>query len=273
MDIELPKLADTVVEGTVARWLKQPGDRVRKGEPLVEIETDQVSSELESPADGVLVEIAVPAGETVPVGHVIARLGDVAEAAEKPVGVHHAVTAAPTAGGLSPMRRRIAERMQEARARIPQGACVREIDLSHLERGGRSWTAYFVRALAVAAEVDAVGVAVEVPDGLVVPVVHDARSRSLDEISGSIADLAARARAGRLQPGEAGGAEMSVTNVGGGGTLMAFPLVNPGERAILAPGAIREGRCYVTLAYDRRAYDDWAADRLLARVEDELTTR
>jgi len=61
-----------------------------------------------------------------------------------------------------------------------------------------------------------------------------------------------------------------VTNVGGGGTLMAFPLVSPGERAILAAGAVSDGRCYLTLCYDRRAYDDWAADRLLAGVATEL---
>ena len=61
-----------------------------------------------------------------------------------------------------------------------------------------------------------------------------------------------------------------MTNVGGGGTLMAFPLVNPGEPGILAQGAIRDGRCFVTLCYDRRRYDDYTADRLLARVAEEL---
>jgi len=268
VDVELPKLADTLVEGTVARWLKQPGEVVRKGEPLVEIETDKVSSELEAPADGVL-EIVVAAGETVPVGQVIARISG-----EAPVGVHHAMTAAApapaAAGGLSSMRRRIAERMQEARARIPQGACVREVDLSHIQRGSRSWTAYVVKALAAAVPVANVGVAVEVPDGLLVPVVREVPALSLDEVSDRIADLAARAREGRLRPDEVGGGGFTVTNVGGGGTLMAFPLVNPGEPGIVAQGAIRDGRCFLTLCYDRRAYDDYAADRLLARVEAEL---
>src|SRR5260370_7392833 len=73
MDVELPRLADTLVEGTVARWLKSAGDSVRKGEPLAEIDTDKVSSELEAPADGVLAELLVPAGETVEVGRVIPR--------------------------------------------------------------------------------------------------------------------------------------------------------------------------------------------------------
>ena len=74
MDVELPKLADTLVEGTVTRWLKRPGEQVRRGDPLVEIETDKVNSELESPADGTLTEILAAEGQTVPVGEVIARI-------------------------------------------------------------------------------------------------------------------------------------------------------------------------------------------------------
>ena len=60
MDFQLPRLADSLVESTVSRWLKKAGDEVHKGEPLVEIETDKVNAELESPIDGVLSEIVVP---------------------------------------------------------------------------------------------------------------------------------------------------------------------------------------------------------------------
>ena len=74
MDVTLPKLADTAEEGLVARWLQRPGDRVTRGEPLVEIETDKANSEIESPADGVLAEVLVEEGTTVPVGEVIARI-------------------------------------------------------------------------------------------------------------------------------------------------------------------------------------------------------
>ena len=74
VDFQLPQLADSLVEGTVSRWLKSAGDHVRRGEPLVEVETDKVNSELESPVDGVLVEIVVPEGETAAVGAVIARI-------------------------------------------------------------------------------------------------------------------------------------------------------------------------------------------------------
>ena len=76
MDFQLPRLADSLVESTVSRWLKKTGDPVRKGEPLVEIETDKVNAELESPIDGVLAEIVVPEGKTAAVGAVIARLNE-----------------------------------------------------------------------------------------------------------------------------------------------------------------------------------------------------
>jgi pyruvate/2-oxoglutarate dehydrogenase complex dihydrolipoamide acyltransferase (E2) component len=74
MDVTLPRLADSLIEGVVSRWLKRPGERVARGEPLVEIETDKVNSEIESPYDGVLTEVLVEEGATVPVGEVIARI-------------------------------------------------------------------------------------------------------------------------------------------------------------------------------------------------------
>lgn len=73
MDFELPRLADDLVEATVTRWLKASGDRVEKGEAVVEVETEKVNSELEAPAGGVL-EIVVPDGTTVAVGSVLARI-------------------------------------------------------------------------------------------------------------------------------------------------------------------------------------------------------
>ena len=73
-DVRLPRLADTVVEGTVTHWLKRTGEVVQEGEPLVEVETDKVNTELESPASGTLVEIVAQEGETVPVDALLARI-------------------------------------------------------------------------------------------------------------------------------------------------------------------------------------------------------
>ena len=74
VDFQLPRLADSLDESIVSRWLKKAGDKVRKGEPLVEIETDKVNAEIESPVDGVLLEIVVPEGKAAAVGAVIARI-------------------------------------------------------------------------------------------------------------------------------------------------------------------------------------------------------
>jgi pyruvate/2-oxoglutarate dehydrogenase complex dihydrolipoamide acyltransferase (E2) component len=230
-----------------------------------------VNTDVESPHDGVLAEILVPEGERAEVGQVLARFATEGEG-ESEAGVHTAVSrpvhapTAPSNGGLTAMRRRIAERMTEARATIAQGSCARLIDVSGVERRGASWTAYFVKAFAQALEADRIGVAVEVPGGLVVPVIPDARDASLHDISVRITDLAERARSNALTANDVGGAAATVTNVGATGTLLAFPLVAPGEPAILAPGAIADGRCWLALCYDRAHYDEYAADRLLATV-------
>ncbi|MBV8368627.1 MAG: 2-oxo acid dehydrogenase subunit E2 [Candidatus Eremiobacteraeota bacterium] len=265
MSVEFPKLADTLVDGIVSAWYKQPGDAVKKGEPLFAVETDKVNADVESPHDGVLAEILVPAGERAGVGQLLARFASAGVIEARPL-------AAPASsdGGLSSMRRRIAERMAEARATITQGSCARLVDLSSIERHGVSWTAYFVKAFAQALEADRIGVAVEVPGGLVVPVVPDARDAALHDISVRIADFAERARRSALKPADVGGAAATVTNVGAAGTLLAFPLIAPGEPAILAPGAIDDGRCWLALCYDRARYDEYGADRLLADVAARL---
>jgi 2-oxoglutarate dehydrogenase E2 component (dihydrolipoamide succinyltransferase) len=75
-EITMPKLGETVTEGTVGSWKKQVGDRVEFDDPLFEVSTDKVDSEIPSPYDGVLLEVLVPEGETVPVGTVLARIGE-----------------------------------------------------------------------------------------------------------------------------------------------------------------------------------------------------
>ncbi|MGH7862068.1 MAG: lipoyl domain-containing protein [Candidatus Dormibacteraceae bacterium] len=76
MDFQMPLLAAGQETAIVTRWLKAPGDRCAAGEPLVEVETEKVNSELESPSDGILEEILVPEGQSAPVGAVIARLSN-----------------------------------------------------------------------------------------------------------------------------------------------------------------------------------------------------
>jgi pyruvate dehydrogenase E2 component (dihydrolipoamide acetyltransferase) len=84
MDVVMPQLGETVSEGRVSAWFKAPGDSVAAGENLFEIETDKVTMEVQALSAGVLSEIRVGEGETVPVGAVVAVIGDAGGSAEAP---------------------------------------------------------------------------------------------------------------------------------------------------------------------------------------------
>ncbi|MEP6600602.1 MAG: dihydrolipoamide acetyltransferase family protein [Nitrospirota bacterium] len=81
-DIIMPQLGESIAEGTIVKWLVAPGGRVEKDQPLLEVETDKVALEVPSPAGGILSDVLVPEGQTVPVGTLIARLE-----AQAPTGV------------------------------------------------------------------------------------------------------------------------------------------------------------------------------------------
>ncbi|HEX9005784.1 MAG TPA: biotin/lipoyl-containing protein, partial [Bacteroidota bacterium] len=71
----MPQLGESVVEGTVTRWLKQEGEPVNELDPVVEINTDKVASEVPSPAGGIVLRILIPEGQTVRAGTVLAWIG------------------------------------------------------------------------------------------------------------------------------------------------------------------------------------------------------
>ncbi len=73
--VTMPKLGETVTEGEITNWFKAAGDEVAFDDPLFEVSTDKVDSEIPSPYDGVIVEIMVASGETVPVGTPLVRIG------------------------------------------------------------------------------------------------------------------------------------------------------------------------------------------------------
>src|SRR3982751_1652548 len=85
-EVKMPQMGESIAEGTIVRWLKQVGDSVKRDEPLFEISTDKVDAEIPAPTSGVLSEIKVKEGETVPVNTVVAVInGDGAKpAAEAP---------------------------------------------------------------------------------------------------------------------------------------------------------------------------------------------
>jgi len=79
-DVTMPRLSDSMEEGTVLKWLVEEGGEVKRGEPLVEIETDKANMTYDADSDGVLVEIVAQEGDTLPIGEVIARIGEAGEA-------------------------------------------------------------------------------------------------------------------------------------------------------------------------------------------------
>jgi 2-oxoglutarate dehydrogenase E2 component (dihydrolipoamide succinyltransferase) len=100
MQVKMPQLGETVIEGTILKWLKQEGDQVGQDEPLFEISTDKVDTEVPSPAAGTLTKILVPEGQTVSVGTDLAEIaeaggaaGDSAPGAPSPLAAEAAVSA------------------------------------------------------------------------------------------------------------------------------------------------------------------------------------
>jgi 2-oxoglutarate dehydrogenase E2 component (dihydrolipoamide succinyltransferase) len=134
VDVVMPQMGESIAEGTITRWMKKPGDRVERDEPLFEISTDKVDAEIPSPAAGTLVEIRNREGETVPVNQVVAIIetekgasvvetapaepaGTEAAPAPEPVPAEpegaprppaRAAEAGPATGFISPVVRRIA---------------------------------------------------------------------------------------------------------------------------------------------------------------------
>src|SRR5690625_4811634 len=81
-EIKIPELAESITEGTIAEWLVKAGDKVEKGDPVVELETDKVNVEVNSDYSGVIAEILFEEGDDVSVGETIAKVDENAEAGE-----------------------------------------------------------------------------------------------------------------------------------------------------------------------------------------------
>ncbi|MDA8303091.1 MAG: dihydrolipoamide acetyltransferase family protein [Actinomycetota bacterium] len=431
-EVLMPRLSDTMEEGTVARWLKQPGDQVARGETIAEIDTDKATMDLEAFEEGVLEQVLVPEGGTVPIGAPVAVIGtgSGAPASARPSAASGAASPAPTDQGAAPVAASAAPAAQVAPpaaagrpgpagfpsdgagARVPRPAATRPdgalrssplarraarrhgVDLSALRGsgpGGRVVRADVERAVAAAlpgppagaqqprasggagalgdveevplsqirrvtaerlaksleaphfyltSVVDAerllalraeavraveggdgvrvtvtdllvkacakllrshpevnsawagdkilrhhrvnIGIAVAVPEGLVVPVVKDADEKPLLEMSAEAHALAARAREGKLSLDDMSGGTFTLSNLGMFGIDHFTAVLNPPQAAILAVGAakpepvVRDGEIVVTttmrltLSIDHRALDGATAARFLSELRSML---
>jgi len=204
--------------------------------------------------------------------------------------------------GLSPMRRSIAEHMVRSLHTAAHCTTISEADFSAIEarRDGRSYLPFVARAVVEALQAhpglnatwegerlvrhEAVhlGIAVSLgEDGLIVPVVRDAHLLSVDGLAVKIADLATRARERALEPDEVRGATFTITNPGRWGALMATPIINQPQVAILDLEAIAKRPVvvagdaiavrpmgYLCLSWDHRALDGVESARFLATVRE-----
>jgi pyruvate dehydrogenase E2 component (dihydrolipoamide acetyltransferase) len=406
-EVKLPRLGQGMESGTIVKWLKAEGDRVEKGEPLYELDTDKVTQEVEAEAAGVLLKIAIAEGE-VPVGQTIAVIGEegeevslepgsgngaaAQEVAEEPreegspgaareeererartaaepvattepatrdggrvkasplarriarergidlaalsgtgpegrivaedverAGAGAAPAPAPTAAApgeveveqLSSVRRTIARRLTEAwQAPVFQISMSADMTRSNelharlAERAGEgpkvTLTDILTKACAAAlmrhGAVNArfigeaierypsadVGLAVAIPDGLVVPIIRGGERRTIAEIATARADLVDRARNGKLKQEDLEGGTFTISNLGMFGVEQFVAVLNPPQAAILAVGAVeerpvaRDGELVVrplmtmTLTCDHRALDGATASDFLRTVKSFL---
>jgi 2-oxoglutarate dehydrogenase E2 component (dihydrolipoamide succinyltransferase) len=133
-DVKVPALGESITEGTLAQWLKKPGEAVAADEPIASLETDKVSVEVPSPVAGTMAEQLFQEGDTVEVGAVIARIGEAgAAAAAAPAETKAAVDAAtnPAGAGETPLPREDAHAPTAEHADLTLSPAVRRAVLEH----------------------------------------------------------------------------------------------------------------------------------------------
>jgi len=336
----MPALGMNQDTGRLVQWLKREGETVTRGEPLMEVETDKATVEVEAPASGVLARVAALPGDDVPVGELVAVILAAGEAdaaggavpasplarrTARERGIDVAAVAGSGPGGAvkladlpratsspaPPAESRIwatmARRTAESWATVPHFYLEREVDASRLQswrahatrtNAGCTVTDLLVRLVAaclgrhplvngrwggegrVAADEIAIGIAVAVDDGLLVPVVRAADRLSLAEVSARRADLVERARAGRLRPDDLEGATFTISNLGMYAVDTFHAIVDRPQAAILAVGRIADRvaatdggprvrpSVHLSLSCDHRAVDGARAAAFLTDLGD-----
>ena len=134
VEVIMPQMGESIFEGTITKWLKKPGDVIERDEPLFEISTDKVDAEIPSPAAGVLKEIRVEEGKTVPIQTVVALIeAPAAQAAQT-------ATSAPTRSSEASAKPGQAEKVQappSPPSKIPARTC--RCPIASTRRGPGAW--------------------------------------------------------------------------------------------------------------------------------------
>ena len=162
-DVVMPQMGESIAEGTIVRWIKKPGDKVERDEPLLEISTDKVDAEIPSPASGTLTEILVQEGQTVAVNSVVARIGDGAAAsapAPAPAQASKPAPAAPPPAAKPAEQKAANEAMkQEVKQEAPAAAPAKkeepkQAEVTSLDERRRTKSSPLVRKIAQENNVD-----------------------------------------------------------------------------------------------------------------------
>jgi len=292
-DVVMPRLSASMEEGTILRWLKSDGDRVRAGEELVEIETDKATETYAVEREGVL-EVVAAVGETLPVGAVIARLDGAGPAPAPPPPATAAPVSAKgetTVVEANRAQAALGRRMAESRATIPDFTAAVDVNVTaaldicaQLDPAAELVDLVVkacARALREQPRLNAtyrdgrfeqhgrVNVALAVDDAH--PTIFDADEKSVPQIAAESRALTAKARAGTLTAPEVAGATFTVAAL----DVTRFQaLVVPGQAAALALGAPsgrgRRRIAELTLTCDHRIVFPRDAARFLARVRELL---
>src|SRR5438552_8287586 len=115
-ELKMPKLGESVTEGTIGKWLKKPGEQVNKYDLRVEVQTDKVNTEIPSPVSGTLREVKVEEGQTVPIGTLLAVFDTADEAAASPAQPRPQPTASQAAQPQQPAQSQQQQRPQQPQA-------------------------------------------------------------------------------------------------------------------------------------------------------------
>src|SRR2546423_301113 len=306
IDVLMPQMGESIAEGTLSKWLKKLGDEVKRDEPLFEISTDKVDAEIPAPTAGVLAEIKVQEGQTVPVQTLVAG-APVASPGRAAGGGPFSRTRKITADHMIMSRRVSAHvtsffevdysRVAELRRKHKATGAERGANLTYLAFIAKACAENLRKHPVVNAAVSGdniiyrqdvnIGIAVALEWGLIVPVVKRADELSLSGLARAISDLGERARTKKLSPDEIQRGTFTITNPGVFGSYAGAPIINQPQVAILGVGAIEKRPKVVTLpdgtdtiairtmgmvsmSYDHRVVDGADADRFLADVKRTL---
>lgn len=260
----MPRLSDSMEEGTVLKWLVDEGAAVRKGEPLVEIEADKNNTTCDAAEDGMLLEVIAREGQTVPVGEPIAVIAaePPADAPERGGAKGHASIQEPSRAQQS-----VSRRVAESKATAPDYVLTVDVDMTLAvqlrERLKDAVDAPATVDLVVKAAANAlrdhprvngayrdgkfesysrvnIGVIVATDDAFAIPTIFDADRKSLGQISRESRELAERVREGKATRPELAGGTFTVSDLGAHGIDEFTAVITPPQAAILAVGALKK---------------------------------